>query len=361
MENVPVLYHPNTVSALFGLCSRRACNACDMMLEFRIRFGRPKTFDVYDDSGRFVGRASARAAGEFLLDPASELLLPDDVNYVESESPEFDAKMLEVALGMLDGDKYPEPKPVADFAGAWRGTNCRHKTISCYAYGGRISMKCWDCPTGLEFTHVGGGEFDVDMTRRGFGPVEYGRHGVDTVIGVVREFVEVLEMPILMADPMSDDPERDARRMHDLALLLVQHGLLRRVETSSNNSTVDWIVGLLSADTCNRRDFVDKAKAISKKASHDGMMFQNGRHVIGTRHALEAFRLWWPQWFAGVGFEIGVYNPAGISKYCVRCYHSTLDDADAEADDWVDGCPECGYEGYLLDLKGWRDGKRVDA
>lgn len=57
----------------------------------------------------------------------------------------------------------------------------------------------------------------------------------------------------------------------------------------------------------------------------------------------------WPCWFESGDFDVVSYDATGMTGFCAKCGHSTLDDDDG-LEYWEHGCRECGYNGYLLGI-----------
>ena len=347
--------HAGAHMGLYGLCATLSCHDCGTTMSFLLKFGRPKTFEVTmnDHTVRPVGQASPKAAAQFLHGAATNIMIPDGPD-PESISPERDAATLTMLSEELIGDSQPKRPPKADFVGPWRDIGCSHKSVSCQLYGNRMLLECTDCATEMTFTHTGRDMFHVAMARLPLPAEDYGWHQTDSVLGIIREFAHTLEIPNVMADRMSHDPDRDARQIAALVSLLERHGLLRRTE-SVMEPNFRAMAQCLSAMSNTRREFVSSTKSFV--AELDLHFSEDGRR-IGIREGLEALWLTWPCGFEGEGLDVEVYDPIGGHQYCVRCGFSTLDDR-MENDHWRRGCPECGYPGYLLDMDGGPKGARA--
>ena len=167
---------------------------------------------------------------------------------------------------------------------------------------------------------------------------------------IVKEFAQTMELPSVMADKMSHDPDRDTRRIAALVSLLERHGMLRRVEAGRDTS-YDWMIENLSSTSNTRKEFVLLAKPLIFELRSADMKFSECGKRVSIRQELESIWLTWPCGFEGVGLDVDTNDPVGSHQYCVRCGFSTLDD-NVDNDRWRCGCPECGYVGYLLDVDG---------
>lgn len=336
--------HRKPIAGMYALCMALSCRDCGVNMEFLMKFGHPRTFDVsVEDGDRWhVGRASVRAVKEFVLGSAVKTVTPGGAN---STTPKMDSRMFTILKNDL-GMGGQKACPVADFLGAWRDIDCRHRLAACVAAGDELTVDCQDCSSAMVF-RVDGGRFDVGVSLRGAPLVGYGLHEADAVVRAVRETSEKVFVPGVMADKMSYDPDCEARRIASLTSLLVRHGLLRRVER--DDLRYGAVVRKINAASCTRRSFrrLSGSMAAAVRAVN-GEQAGPGKEVEAWQ--LEVLRLMWPHWFEGVGVTVIEYDPAGTSEYCVRCHFSTLDDGTAGADAWSRGCPECGYGGYLLDL-----------
>lgn len=347
--------HQKPVAAAYGLGVVLSCHDCGMRMSFLLKFGRPKTFDVTMHDGgtdRHVGRASVDAVDGMVFNDSTELMLPEDGFDSESTCPVRDETMITILMDTLTSDvrDIDLQKPAADFAAAWRGMDCDHRNTGCQAYRNRIGLWCDDCAAALTFTYVRAGMFSVDVVRRPLEPVSYGPHGADAVAGILREYAGTLELPDVMADRMSDDPDRDARQLADVVGVLERCGLLRRV--ADKGIQFPEMRNTVSALNCDRADF-EKWIGPMRRAmrSMGARCVENGRPV-GERLTLEAMRLAWPCKFEGDGVDVDTFDPAGAAQFCAKCGFDTLDDDAVHDSHWARGCPECGYPGYLLGLYG---------
>ena len=247
--------HPESVAAAYGLAVTLSCRDCDKLMSFLLRFGRPKTFDVTICAGgseRHVGRASVRAVERIMFSTADIIRMPEGGFDPGSISPKRDDAMLGVLLRELTADKFDSvlQKPAADFEAAWRGIDCDHKRAEGQVYCNRVGLWCDDCAATLTFTYVKAGMFDVEMARLPLEPASYGPHGTDAVARILREYAGTLVLPDMMADRMSDDPERDARHIAAVVGALEECGLLRRVAAKGGQAV--GLRQIVSALNCDR-------------------------------------------------------------------------------------------------------------
>ena len=352
--------HPVSVFAAYGLRAMLSCRECGTRMLFRLRFGRPKTFDVTIYAGgseRHVGRASVRAVKRIMSSNAYWTLMPEEDFDSGSSSPVLDGTMLAILMDTLTWDVRDgvRQEPAADFEAAWRGIDCKHENTECQAYGGSIGLWCDDCAASLMFTYAEAGMFDVEMTRMPLEPAGYGPHGTDAVARILREYAGTLELPDMMADRMSHDPERDARRLAAVVGALEECGLLRRI--AAEGDRFGGMESAMSAMNCNRADFEKLIGPMSDALRSASIPCMEHGKIVSERRFMEALRLAWPCWFEGDGMEIGTFDPTGSMQFCVKCGFSTLDDDSADIGHWKRGCPECGYDGYLLGLYGVPDGQ----
>lgn len=336
--------HKNAATSVYGLVATLFCEDCKAGLNFTLRFGRPKTFSVSVQGGSFMGFAPVADVSEFIMSRTSRIMMPDGGADPEGGQPNRDGMMLTKLMEALMGEDIPDV-PKKDFERAWKRIGCDHKTISCQLYGNMISLECRDCATGLLFRHMGKGRFYTEMKRMPLEEEEYGMHDIRTVIGIMRDYVKELEIPGMMADKMSDDPERDAQNLAAIIKVLEKFGVLRRVEATNRNPKEDRMAKALSALTHSRKEFVGVIKKLSKMKHN--LKFDDGK--VSVRYGLESCRLAWPCWFESDCFDIDAYEPVGIIQFCAKCGHSTLDD-DMEPSYWKNGCRECGYRGLLVGL-----------
>ena len=345
--------HGRTVSGFSGPYAIRSCRDCGVSIELLLRFGRPKTFEaaIMDGVERPIGRASAAAAAEFVLASGADLLFPGRSEYDRSNTPRWDRALLELTLGALaNGDGGPEPHEPRDFVAVWRGIDCEHGSVECSVYGGELTMRCRACCAEMVFEHTRADTFDATLYHDRPKTVHCGLHGTDAVMDIVREFAKTVDIPNPMADRMSDDPDRDARRAAGLVEHLERHSLLHRVKPHKRDGMSDLLIRQLSAAVCTRREFARTAKGAVADARARFPRLESNDRPLNLRWIVEGCRLRWPCRFEGIGMSVGEYNPTGMSEYCVRCLHSTLDNDDADAGYWKDGCPKCGYAGYLWGL-----------
>ena len=233
--------HQNSACRARGLAATVECQDCEMGITFRLRLGKPKWFDVMTHgtangmAAGPAGRASVQGVRGFLAANAMSVRTPDDgqdVNHPSRDTLTFD--ILIETLGGNAEDAVARA-PVTDFAAAWREIDCNHEFVVFLMQGRTISMECPYCSMSTKFTHLGGGEFDVEMGPMGLKPEPYGRHGADEVAGFMPGFAGMLLIPEPMADRMSHDPELDARNAAKLVSALVKCGLLRRAGPPMSN------------------------------------------------------------------------------------------------------------------------------
>ena len=344
--------HMDTVSLVCGPYATLECRDCGVKMQFLLLFGRPKTFEVYvvDGETRLVGRASPDAVRHFVLHPASEIVTINGSDDPANAAPNWTDEMFCKVGAAMFGDEDDEPEGSVDFAELWGGADCTHASTGGYIYGNKIYVRCDDCDVSVAFTHAGDG-FLVDFFDDSDRDAECGRHGAGEVVDFIKEHVHGLELPADMADCMSDDPDRDARRIGAVARLLVRHGLLTRTK---RDPPPDKEVFKVSVFVCDRAKFTSRARQLATDLRSKRVRFVFRNEKISMRRAFEEFRLTWPCMFDSPTIDIDLYGPVGYHEFCVRCYYSTLDDDSAGDDVWDDGCPKCGYTGYLLGLDGWR-------
>ena len=340
--------HPMPVAAVNGLCAALACGECDVGMRFTLRFGRPKTFDVslFDGADTPVGRASADAVRRFILDRKVGIMMPDAAR----TRTQFETMMLSILMGELamgDRERLLE-EPATDFEKMWKDVGCDHKNAVCQAYGERLTIMCSDCATAMSFGHAGGNKFIASTMRRPLKPVQCGPHDAEAVVRAVREHAAVLGLPLMMADRMSDDPERDAGRVAELILSLERHGLLER--RKAKGLPYGDAVKKLSALSCTRAEFAERAVQVEAAMRAAGVACSENGKPIPYEQMMETMRLVWPCLFRGNGIKVDVYDPTGTSQFCVKCGFTTLDGAGGGSGSWKDGCPECGYAGYLMGM-----------
>lgn len=348
--------HLNASGAVYGLAATVGCDDCGIRAVFKLRFGRPKWFDIVmfdmpnSMEGRPVGRASVQGVHEFLISNAAFVGMPDGGADPEGDCPNRDMVMLNILMETL-WDRSTDGllrERAMDFEAAWRGVNCDHRSVSCLLHGPMIETACSDCATRIQFMHLGGGKFHVGMGRMPLEPEPYGPHGADKVAGFLREFAGALSIPEPMADRMSHDPELDARSAADAVSAFMKCGLLRRAGPPENNFAS--IIRDVSAAACDRSGFERQVQPMAAGMRDGGTECFDGERPISAREFMEMMRLLWPFRLEGVGIGVKMYDPTGTSEYCARCGFDTLDDDGAEQEAWYDGCPECGYAGYLLGM-----------
>lgn len=313
--------HPRPVLRLYGVFAQLECDVCDQEMLFRLKFGRPKTFEVVINN-RPMGYASIHDTQQFIDSHSAGIIMPDEHTVTGLGNPLRDGKMLEILIDTLfpmDLQKLRQC-PVGDYKDALYDIPCRHKSMRCQIYADTVGITCNNCKVVLLFKLVGNDAFNVRMTYGSPIPTEYGLHYIREVVSTIRSSVDTLGIPSMMADCMSDDPERDACNISKIVRLLTEYGLLGYGRCDEAPSAM----------MCSRAEF-EKMCVDSDK----------------EWQTLEKMRISWPCRFVGRGIRVNYYNITGSAQYCVRCSFSTLDGKD---DSWQDGCPHCGYVGYLLDL-----------
>ena len=348
--------HPAPTATMYGLCAMLSCNECGKSMQFILRFGRTKTMDVsmYDDpnnsSARPVGRATLEGSRDMIHSHATSVFMPEDGADPNGGSPERDKVMLGILMDALTTPGGMPEGPPGDFVAAWRKLDCPHENTSCQVFGRLVSLECRDCAADLTFEYIGKNRFNVRLARMPLEPAKYGTHYAKNVVRALREFAEIIELPMTMADKMSDDPDRDARRLAGVVLTLEKHGLFRRVHVPDHPNL--RIIETVSALSCNRPKFNDWLGPLASELRRKKVKITAYGKPISAENYLEAARLAWPCVFEGVGIVRDAYDLTGASEHCVKCGFSTLDDNDAGPDHWERGCPECGYPGYLIGLDG---------
>ena len=349
--------HQNSAGGAYGLSANVLCLDCKMSIAFKLKFGRPKWFDavMYNTASRMeaspVGRASVQGVHEFIIANAGSIYMPDGGADPEGGCPRRDALMLNILMDTLSGDAAPDAMrrtQPGDFAAAWRDIDCDHKSVSCFMFGHMVHVACSDCAADMQFMHLGGETFHVDLRRRPLESKMYGPHGAGEVAGFLREFAGTLDIPESMSDRMLHDPELDARRAADTVSALVECGLLRRAGPPETNFAS--IILDVSAAVCSRAEFDRQMLSVPNDVQDDGIEYRNGKRKISAREFMEMMRLEWPFKIEGVGINVSMYDPTCTAEYCARCGFDTLDDDSAGPEDWKNGCPECGYTGYLLGM-----------
>ena len=188
--------------------------------------------------------------------------------------------------------------------------------------------------------------------------MECGKHGAAKVVDFIKKSCRVIDIPHVMADRLSDDPECDARRIADLMRLFMEYGLLEKKDIVALGTAADGgrlfarLANRLSAFVCTRGEFAARARPLADELRTQTYFHESGVK-ISMRRAFEIARLWWPCVFKSDEIEVATYDPYGEHEFCPRCYFSTLD-TDSEKGVWKGGCPKCGYTGYLLGLEKWR-------
>lgn len=342
--------HPEPRSAAYGLAISLHCDDCGLAMTFKLRFGRPKTFDVTIGDGgshpQDVGRARVRVTEKFIFGNATQLMLPDGGADPEGGCPVRDETMLMLLMDLLSRGQRDQllREPKKDFMAAWSGLDCDHGRVLSQAYRDRLGMWCEDCGAHLKFVQIGD-KFITEMSRSPAESVMYGPHDASEVAGAIRKYAKEMLLPSMMADRMSDDPERDAVRLAKTMDMLVGRGLVRR--TSLPDQTYTRLAGQVSAAVCGRGEFEAMCAVMEPKLERNGAKFTEHGKPVGAKYMLERARVSWPHWFEGVGLKVDPFDPDGAAQHCVKCGFSTLDD-DVGDEHWSRGCPECGYKGYLI-------------
>lgn len=350
--------HGDTTVWMDGLCATYTCNKCDMRIDFVLRFGRPKKFDVFKffgDERRLIGRAPAALVRRFMLGSDPKITRPVVTHLASIGRPNLGDKVLLMLTEALDLNR-GHAADGTDFCDEWRSLDCRHETVKCRVYGDLINVTCIDCEAQMSFRMVNRDVFNASLFFPGMPAIKYGSHGPAEIVSFVREFAGSLELPGAIADRMSDDPDRDARRLVEIVSVFESHGILHRMAVNRDDR-VGKMAGHLSAAVCTRREFERRASGFKEYAHYAGLQagMVHSRAVAPTM--LETAWLTWPHWFEGDGVEIREYDPAGGLENCIRCGFSTLDDDGVGAESWKYGCVKCGYNGHLLGLDGQADSR----
>lgn len=343
--------HMNVVLDPRGLRAALSCSDCGHSMNLEMRFGRPKTFVVHGNDGQQAGSARMADAVDFLNSTGFEYV--SDISSIDCGAISSDARGKVLFLYAMEESARPEPPgPPKDFGTAWSDMDCKHDGAECVLLNGELELSCDDCDASVTFDAVGG-MFDVSMSLNGQDEDrKYGRHGGDAVVNMIRNSTHKLFVPRKLADRMSDNPDRIARRTVKTMRLLERHGLVSRIKLPDKSGMFGNILKSLSAALHTRREFVKNAKDLAAAARFDDVGFTDNGRPIGVKHAAEMAWLSWPFWFDGIGIEVLPYDPDGTFGYCVRCGLSTLGNPNLGPGSWRNGCPECGYEGYLIDLDG---------
>lgn len=332
---------------MYGLSATLQCQNCGGTMSLRLRFGRPKTFEAHlyakDMQASFVGYASVEAARDFIGHTGKNVFLPQGGADPEGESPIRDVMMLAKLLETLHGDG-PIPTPQKRFDHVWSSINCDHKYIRCQLYGNMISLECQDCASDITFKQTNNGKFSVDVKRLGVEEMPCGIHKHDKVFDFMRWNVTEIQIPETIADRMSEDPDRDARRLTRLIKSMESFGLLWQAG-DEENIVERYLVHLLSAFNSSRREFLNTVK----KLKRNPVRFTEKGKSVDARYGFERCWLTWPCWFESGDFDVVSYDATGMTGFCAKCGHSTLDDDDG-LEYWEHGCRECGYKGYLLGI-----------
>ena len=289
-----------------------------------------------------VGKTYVQTAKDFIFERVAGVTASDDDGVLSDRA--MQNIMADVLIDLPNPDNPKEMPPPTDFVAAWDRIGCTHGMIGCAIYANDIVIRCEYCQNNIFFA-LRGERFHVTSTVP---DANYGMHGIDEVLGYVLERADMLGLPHMMADKMSDDPERDAAGMVELISLLERRGIIRRGGISRLDNT-DELAATMSALNIAREEFELRAMDVAgDPQKRRERMFEDGR-PIPTRQALEEARLAWPCSFEGVGVKVEYYNVDGHNDFCPKCGFSTHGGVGMDAD-WRRGCRECGYAGYVLDI-----------
>lgn len=329
-----------------GRRAELSCPDCGRSLAFLLKFGRPMTFEVSTSAGQpALGRAATSTAAGFLRERATRITAPEGWADPESGSADLNRAMLSKLMEALAGP--PDPNgpngvpPPTDFEAAWSGFGCEHDLTVCESYSNRITLRCHNCGACIIFALYGNGRFHAASSV-----VDYGMHTAAEVAEYVRKCTPTLSLPGMMADKMSDDPERDASGVAALVGVLERHGLLRRAE-AGRSANLSMLVDKVSAMRIPRATFEARAEAAEVAVRATCAHITDDGRRIPPRQKIEELRLAWPCRFEGVGIDVEYYHPAGYGGFCPKCFFTP---DGGEEDYWRRGCCECGYAGYLLDI-----------
>ena len=200
---------------MYGLSVILGCQNCGVSMSFKLRFGRPKTFEVTlyakNMQSSFEGYGSVEAVRDFIGHTGRQVFVPDGAD-MEGESPIRDTVMLGKLLDVLHGDALIHA-PQKRFERAWRKINCDHEHIRCQLSGNLISLECQDCASDITFRQTSSGKFSADVRRLGVEEILCGTQKANRVFSFIRDSVSEIQIPETLADRMSEDPDRDARRL----------------------------------------------------------------------------------------------------------------------------------------------------
>ena len=329
---------------MYGLSAMMGCQYCGLSMSLKLRFGRPKTFEIRMlPDNQLIGYAGVEAAGDFIKHIGVQVFLPEGGADSEGGSPIRDTVMLGKLSDTIYGDD-DLAVPQKRFESVWRKINCDHKHIRCQLYDNIISVECQDCASDLTFKQAANGKFSVEIDRLGVEDVLCGVQKTNKVFGFLRDNVTEIQLSETLADRMSEDPDRDAQMLTRLVTSMENAGLLYRVYEEEETA---WqsIVQALSAFNHTRREFLDAIKDLK------GIQFEEGGRFVKSRYSFEKCWLEWPCWFESDHFDVTPLDVDGTTGFCARCGHSTLDDEDDDMGYWDNGCRECGYNGYLSGIE----------
>lgn len=333
--------HTGNVS-MYGLSVMVGCPHCEFLMSLKLKFGRPKTFEIRIlPDNQLMGYAGVEDVRNFITHTSKKMFLPEGGADQEGDSPIRDSIMLGKLLETIHGD-ITVHAPQKRFEHEWKKINCDHEHIQCQLYGNMISLECQDCVSGLTFKQAGNGQFHAEINRFGVEIKLCGIQKTNKVFGFLRDNITEIQLAETFADRMSEDPDRDARCLTRLVTSMEDAGLLYRVR----EERADWgeLVQVLSAFTHTRREFQENIRELKNARIYD-----DGKQM-DSRLAFEQCWLEWPCWFESNHFEIVSLELDGMTEFCARCGHSTMDDDENNSEYWKNGYRECGYNGYLFGL-----------
>ena len=305
-----------------GLNVIMTCPGSGETVRFRLRLGRPKTFSVSAGDG-LVGEVGIGEATAFLWGNAT---------MTPAKASPASMLLLEVMLGSPGPNASAE---TVDFVAAWDDVKCSHRSAWCQAYGNTISTLC---ACGGMTSTLHGERFRVTSHNP---ETDYGMHAPETIIEHVRRLGSLV-LPGMMADKMSDDPERDAEGVAALVGVLEEHGLITHTKPAKPTIN-DRLAASMSVMCVDRAEFERRANYAANTINHTGMCVVDDDHIVTAQQGLEAARLAWPCDFEGIGIRLDYYGCNGRGGFCPKCGFA-VDGEEA----WRRGCRECGYVGYLL-------------
>lgn len=313
-------------------------------------WGAQKKFDVFKFFGNErlpVGHASVEDVRLFMLASDPKVPVPRVTNLAKAGRPKTGDVVRLMLMSTLDMNDEYAADAAADFDAAWDGLDCRHGAAICTLRKEWLHVTCADCGADMSFRFMGGDAFAACLSRPGSAQDRYGVYDAEAVVQFVRKFAGSLRLPVVVADRMSDDPDRDADGLAEVAALLEEYGLLRRIGVVRDDM-VKEMAEQLSAAVCTRREFNRMAREFIRRVRDTEQYKRHGGAAV--RFMLESAWLTWPHWFEGDGISVYGYDPTGELENCIRCGFSTLDDDGTDDRAWKNGCPECGYNGHLLGL-----------